>query len=117
MKKLVLLLLVSMSGALAEDWSQWLGEKRDGIWREAGVRKDLPKEGAKVLWRAPVSWGYAGPSVAKGKVYVPDFVMAENDFDGKSQGAHPREGRERIKLLTWEFKTVEKNNENAANIL
>ena len=83
----------------ADDWPQWLGPQRDGIWREAGVRKDLPKEGAQVVWRAPVSLGYAGPAVADGKVYVPDFVMTEGEFDGKSQGGGPHPGKERILCL------------------
>ncbi|MGZ8919681.1 MAG: PQQ-binding-like beta-propeller repeat protein [Limisphaerales bacterium] len=85
-----------VANAQADDWPQWLGDKRDGIWREAGVRQDLPKEGAKVLWRTPVNWGYAGPSVAKGKVYVADFVITDGTFDGKSQGGQPQEGLERI---------------------
>ncbi len=102
MKKIALLLLASLSSVLAADWPQWLGEKRDGIWREDGVRKDLPEGSAKVLWRAPVSWGYAGPAVAKGKVYVPDFVITEGDFDGKAQSAHPRKGLERILCLNAE---------------
>ena len=38
-----------MGGALANDCSQWLGEERDGIWREAGVRKDLPEEIFNIL--------------------------------------------------------------------
>ena len=96
MKVLGLIFVASASLALADDWPQWLGPKRDGIWREAGVRKDLPKGNPKVLWRTPVSWGYAGPTVAEGRVYVPDLVFAEYDFDGKSQGGGPHKGTERI---------------------
>ena len=99
MKRIALLLLVTLGVASAADWPQWMGEQRDGIWREAGVRKDLSDGDAKVHWRVPVSFGYAGPSVAKGKVYVPDFVMVDDDFDGKSQSAHPRKGNERILCL------------------
>ena len=102
MKRFALLLLASVSCALADDWPQWMGENRDGIWREAGVRKELPDGAAKVLWRAPVSWGYAGPAVANGKAYVPDFVMAEGAFDGTSQGGPPRQGIERILCLDAE---------------
>jgi len=91
-----MIFLASLCVALADDWPQWLGEKRDGIWREAGVRKDLPEGDVKVLWRAPVSWGYAGPAVAHGKVYLPDFVMTDGVFDGRSQGGQPRKGQERI---------------------
>lgn len=102
MKNVTWLLVLTLSGAIADDWPQWLGEKRDGIWSEAGVRKDLPADGAKTLWRTPVHLGYAGPAVADGKVYVPDFVLAEDDFDGGSQGPHPRQGRERILCLDAE---------------
>ena len=96
MTRLAVLFLTGMSTVFAGDWPQWLGDQRDGIWREAGVRQDLPQEGAKVLWRAPVNWGYGGPSVAKGRVYVADFVITKGTFDGKSQGGQPQEGRERI---------------------
>lgn len=102
MNRVAVLFLASMSAALADDWSQWLGDQRDGIWRETGVRQDLPQESAKVLWRIPVSWGYAGPSVAKGKVYVADFVITDGTFDGKSQGGQPRKGLERILCLDAE---------------
>ena len=102
MKTFVLVFLTSLSLTLAADWPQWLGEKRDGTWQESGVRKDLPAGGAKVLWRTPVSWGYAGPSVAQGKVYVPDFLITEGEFDGKSQGGQPRKGLERILCLDAE---------------
>ena len=99
MKNVLFLLIASVGVALADDWPQWMGEKRDGVWREEGVRTDLPNEGAKVAWRTPVSWGYAGPSVAKGKVYVSDFVITEGHFDGKGQGGTPRTGAERIVAL------------------
>ena len=99
MKLITSLLMIGAGTVLADDWPQWLGEQRDGVWREAGVRKNLPEEGAKVLWRAPVSWGYAGPSVAGGRVYVPDFVITDGEFDGRSQGGQPRTGLERILCL------------------
>ena len=89
-ENVVLLFLAGMSAALADDWPQWLGAERDGIWREAGVRKDLPEEGAKVLWRAPVSWGYAGPAVAERKGLCARFCdhgwrVRRDDRRGASQ--------------------------------
>ncbi|MEM7386318.1 MAG: pyrrolo-quinoline quinone, partial [Verrucomicrobiota bacterium] len=94
-----LFVALTMTVARADDWPQWLGVERDGIWREAGVRTDLPEQGAPILWRTPVSWGYAGPSVAHGKVYVPDFFIPEGSFDGRSQGGQPHTGLERIHCL------------------
>jgi outer membrane protein assembly factor BamB len=58
----------------AEDWPQWQGPLRDGIWRETGLFASFPKEGLKILWRMPVAGGYSGPAVAGGRVYVTDFL-------------------------------------------
>jgi outer membrane protein assembly factor BamB len=70
------LLIAFCCGALrADDWPQWLGPQRDGVWREEGILKEFPKEGPKVRWRVPVGGGYAGPAVAKGRVYVTDRVI------------------------------------------
>jgi outer membrane protein assembly factor BamB len=82
----------------ADDWPQWLGPERDGVWREEGIRRDLDTK-LKVAWRTPVNWGYAGPSVTNGKVYVPDFLITEGEFDGVGQGGTPRSGKERILCL------------------
>ncbi len=56
----------------ADDWPQWMGLKRDNVWRETGVVETLPKD-PKIVWRAPVAGGYSGPAVAAGKVYVTDY--------------------------------------------
>ena len=54
----------------ADDWPQWLGPQRDGIWRETGLLEKFPADGAKVRWRTAIGGGYAGPAVADGRVYV-----------------------------------------------
>jgi outer membrane protein assembly factor BamB len=93
---LALLALVATGGlrpplAQAEDWPQWMGPNRDGVWKETGILQTLPKNGPKALWRTPISAGYAGPAVADGKVYVADRVLAkgeknpEDPFDVKSR--------------------------------
>src|ERR1700691_3667796 len=64
----------SAPAARADDWPQWLGPKRDGVWREEGLLNRFPKDGLKIRWRAAVGGGYAGPAVANGKVYVADFT-------------------------------------------
>ncbi|MBI3875383.1 MAG: PQQ-binding-like beta-propeller repeat protein [Verrucomicrobia bacterium] len=58
----------------ADDWPQWLGPQRDGVWRETGILEKFPEAGPKVRWRKPVGKGYAGPAVVKGRVYVCDRV-------------------------------------------
>ena len=54
----------------AEDWPQWRGADRLGIWHEDGVIDRFPEGGLKVSWRAPVGSGYAGPAVADGRVFL-----------------------------------------------
>ncbi|MEM8668405.1 MAG: PQQ-binding-like beta-propeller repeat protein [Planctomycetota bacterium] len=73
------ILLVSWTVNLqADDWPQWMGPKRDNVWRETGVMKKFPEAGPKVLWRAPVAGGYAGPAVVGERVFVTDYVTTDN---------------------------------------
>lgn len=73
---LAVLLCALSTAARADDWPQWLGPHRDGVWRETGLPDKFPDGGPKVLWRQPCGGGYSGPSVADGKVYVTDLVPA-----------------------------------------
>jgi outer membrane protein assembly factor BamB len=66
------LVLLSGGAAAGDDWPQWLGPRRDGVWRETGIVDRFPKGGPPVLWRTPVGGGYAGPAVAEGRVFVTD---------------------------------------------
>ena len=55
-----------------DDWPQWRGPNRDGVWNESGVLEKFPDPQLKISWRAPIGSGYCGPTVAKGRVYVMD---------------------------------------------
>jgi outer membrane protein assembly factor BamB len=70
---LALLLSPAMS---AEDWPQFRGPNRDGVWNETGILQTFPAEGLKVRWRAPVGRGWSSPVVAQGRVYVTDVQLA-----------------------------------------
>ncbi len=96
---LVILGLVSvMAPAHADDWPQWMGPQRDNVWRETGLLETLPKDRPDFVWRVPVAGGYAGPAVAGGKVFVTDYVTADDvkidNFDRKASS-----GVERILCL------------------
>ena len=71
---LVLFVSTIACSARADDYPQWMGPRRDGVWREQGVLESFPQGGPKVRWRVPVAGGYSGPAVAAGKVIVTDFV-------------------------------------------
>src|SRR5262249_1060200 len=84
----------------ADDWPQWLGPKRDGIWREAGILEKFPKEGPTIRWRQKIGEGYAGPAVAAGKVYIIDRVLPEGVTNPKNPFGRSRvKGNERVLCL------------------
>jgi outer membrane protein assembly factor BamB len=86
--------------ALADDWPQWLGPERDGVWRETGIVEKLPAAGPKVLWRVPVGGGYSGPAVANGKVYITDRVLAKSAKNPSNAfSREPVQGEERVLCL------------------
>ena len=87
----VLAVALSNAYVVAEDWPQWRGKGRQGIWHESGVLEKFPEEGLEVRWRAPIHSGYAGPAVARGRVFVSDF-----------EESRPLEGRERLLCLDEE---------------
>jgi outer membrane protein assembly factor BamB len=75
------------TSAVGDDWPQWMGPNRDNIWRETGIVDTLPEGGPKILWRTKIAGGYAGPAVAGGRVFITDYVTADNvkvdNFDRK----------------------------------
>src|SRR5437773_1962676 len=67
-----LLLSIPVRG---EDWPQWRGPNRDGVWNETGILKSFPAEGLKVRWRVPVGPGWSSPVVVRGRVYLTDMRL------------------------------------------
>ena len=53
----VVLVLCAIPTAQADDWPQWRGPSRDGIWREDGVMKTFPAPQLALKWRAEVGNG------------------------------------------------------------
>ncbi|MBX9790082.1 MAG: PQQ-like beta-propeller repeat protein [Pirellulales bacterium] len=61
--------------AAAEDWPQWRGPNRDGVWTETGIVDKFAAPQLAIKWRAPLGSGYSGPTVAAGRVYVTDRLV------------------------------------------
>lgn len=57
-----------------QDWPQWRGPARDGVWHETGLIDKFDGPEIKIKWRAPISNGFSGPTVAAGRVFVSDRV-------------------------------------------
>jgi outer membrane protein assembly factor BamB len=75
------LVLTLSPAAGAADWPQWLGPNRDSVWPETGIIDKFPDGQADVVWRAPISSGYAGPAVVGDRVYVTDRVLAKGTMN------------------------------------
>ena len=89
----LLAVLAAGATAAAEDWPQWRGADRLGIWTETGILREFPDAGLIVKWRGPVGGGFAGPAVTGGRVFVLDYTET---------GPRTMDGRERILALDEE---------------
>lgn len=71
-----LLLAAGPHRLFADDWPQWRGPSRDGIWREEGIVERFSGPELAPRWSAPVGPGFAGPTVSGTGVFVFDRVNA-----------------------------------------
>jgi outer membrane protein assembly factor BamB len=95
------LLLSLVVDVQADDWPRWLGPEGDSVWRETGIVDRLPAKGPPIKWRASVSYGYSGPAVANGRVYVTDF-QTDKTFVNNAGARTKLDGSERILCLDAE---------------
>lgn len=86
----VLLSALVTTTALADDWPQWRGPNRDGVWSERGVVDQFDSPQLETRWRVPLGPGYCSPTVADGRVFVMDRIAEPEPkerihcFDAKS---------------------------------
>ena len=84
-------LLVLAGTVQGEDWPEWRGAGRLGVWTETGILEHFPDGGLEVSWRVPIRSGFAGPAVADGRVFVLDYQ--------ETPGSKTMDGAERIVAL------------------
>lgn len=95
----IFVVFLCSDSANAEDWPQWMGTHRDGVWRESGITPILSGK-PRYRWRTPIGAGYAGPAIANGKVFITDRVLdegAKNPSDSFDRAAV--RGKERVHAL------------------
>jgi outer membrane protein assembly factor BamB len=68
--------LLCIAQVRCDDWPQWRGPNRDGVWREDGIVARFGGPQLAVRWRTEIASGYSGPTVADGRVYVTDRVTS-----------------------------------------
>ncbi|MDB5310387.1 MAG: hypothetical protein JWO38_4589 [Gemmataceae bacterium] len=59
--------------ACGEDWPRWRGPRGDGTWVAPKLPAKWPAGGLKTVWKQLVGGGYAGITVADGRVYTLDL--------------------------------------------
>ncbi|MCB1096630.1 MAG: PQQ-binding-like beta-propeller repeat protein [Verrucomicrobiae bacterium] len=74
---LVALAVLPSHSVKAEDWPQWRGPGRDGVFHESGIDEALSAKGLEIRWRVPVGWGFASPVVAQGRVFLADSEVSK----------------------------------------
>src|SRR2546427_13243836 len=70
---LVLLFAAAAVRLAADDWPEWRGKGRLGVWNETGIVGQFSASGLAAAWRTPSYAGYSGPWVAGGRVFRPDL--------------------------------------------
>lgn len=76
---MAMVVVVLGSSLRADDWPQWRGPNRDGVWHETGLVDRFEAPELEHRWRAEISSGYSGPTVADGRVFVSDRLVEGND--------------------------------------
>lgn len=75
----------------AEDWPQFLGPERNGVYRGPALSEMWGPQGPRVVWRKNVGQGFSGPVVAQGRVILfhrignEEIVEALDPRTGNSQ--------------------------------
>lgn len=92
-------LLVFSTWANAQDWPQWNGPTRDGLLPKGTVVKPIPKQGLELKWKQPVGYGYSGPVIANGRVFVTDYQLESGKITNNAGSRDRLTGKERILCL------------------
>jgi outer membrane protein assembly factor BamB len=61
----------------AQDWPQFLGPQRNGVYTGPPLATTWPASGPRKVWQKPIGTGFAGPVVAGGRVILFHRVSSE----------------------------------------
>ena len=93
--------LLAPSTVFADEWPQWLGPQRDGVWREEGIVEDFDGERLTPRWTADIGAGYSSPTVADGRVYITDRL----DDPEELERIHCFDSKTGEKLWSYQYST------------
>lgn len=86
-----------LDSAAGDDWPQWLGPTGNSVWAEKGILDKLPSDIKSIeVWRQPIGYGYSGPAVANGRVFVMDYQKEGGTIANNPGNRDKLEGKERV---------------------
>lgn len=68
----LIVLLVCITKANAQDWPQYLGPDRNSTSPQQNILRSWPETGPEILWTVEVGLGNGGPIVKDGRIYFLD---------------------------------------------
>ncbi len=72
---------------------------RDGRLPKEFIAKSIPKPGLELKWKQPVGYGYSGPIIASGRVFVTDYQLESGKITNNPGSRDRLTGKERIVCL------------------
>ena len=90
----------------ADDWPEWRGAGRLGVWNETDLLETFPEDGLVIDWRAPIGSGYGGPAVADGRVFVTEFERTQGSDGIERLVVLDEDTGERLWAHSWEISTA-----------
>ena len=76
------LFFFSSTFCFSQDWPDWRGPNRDGVWTETGIVEKFGSNNLTPKWSVPVGSGYSGATVSNGKVYLTDLIKTPIQTEG-----------------------------------
>ena len=89
--------LLAGTTLVAEDWPQFLGPNRDGVYAGPALADSWPEDGPARVWTKRVGQGFAGPVVADGRLILfhrirnLEVIEALDALTGRTQWNHEKE--------------------------
>ena len=77
-----IVLIFSVLKILAQDWPDWRGENRDGVWNESGIVEKFNSKALIPKWSVTIGAGYSGPTVSNGRIYLMDRLEQPEPDEG-----------------------------------
>lgn len=101
---------VALCQSIDVDWPSWRGPRGDGSWNSPRISDQWPEEGLESEWSVEIGGGYAGISVAAGRVLTMDRQappVTESASDESADKSASEDTPELERVLCFDLATGE----------